>query len=404
MKSAIFYFPPAAGLFLLTVPCVHAGTGGGDGKAPGAVPPAPPLAEVQDRWHFRVSAGAGYRSIGDVEFNTGSRSGGLRLPFLATALGRRHSTVGSATEYADRQYRDGYVNQDGGTANDGSTWFWGYENAGQLTGDDGGSLQFQGAGDSFTRNSNRSSDRDPGSWQTDGDGGVPVIQIDVEYDFHPRWSAGASLQYSFLGFDGSQDSSGFSAFQQQTSQAVNVTDRYVLDGVQVPESPYAGSLEGPGPLILNRPTSRDFGNGGVFDRSGVQFFNRIHETLDVKLHRLAFGPTLTGRLGRVDLSLGSGLSLNIADWSASHTETLYVRKDGGPARTYRRWADRASGTEVLPGIFVQTAARVALTSRISFTGFGSFDWSRSLTEEVGPSHFSVDPGGWTVGGMFGYTF
>ena len=181
-------------------------------------------------------------------------------------------------------------------------------------------------------------------------------------------------------------------------------DLYELGSVIAPLAPYEGSLAGPGPLINNRPTTRNFLPGRVIDRSQVLFQNRLQESFDVQLHRLAIGPTLAARLGPVDLTLGAGMALNIADWSATHTETLYVSKDRQPARIHRRWSDRRSGTAVLPGLALQLAARLALAPRLSCTAFGSHDWSQTLTGTVGPSRFHLDPTGWTVGGMVGYAF
>ena len=169
------------------------------GKMP--VPPAPELA-APSRSHFRISAGAAWRSIGEINFVTGSQSGQLRLPFLATALGRRTSMVGGAQEYADRQYRDGFVHQDAGTAEDGSTWFWGYQNAGQLS--SGNTLTYQGQGNSVRQENRSVEDADPGAWAADAEGAVSVIQLDWEYDLRPTLRAGLSLQYSLLGFDGSR--------------------------------------------------------------------------------------------------------------------------------------------------------------------------------------------------------
>ena len=87
----------------------------------GKTPAAPELPVPVDRTHFRISAGAGYRSIGEVRFSSSSRSGQMRLPFLATALGKGSPSTGGADSYADRAYLDGYVRQDAGTEKDGST-------------------------------------------------------------------------------------------------------------------------------------------------------------------------------------------------------------------------------------------------------------------------------------------
>lgn len=369
---------------------------------PGKLPVIPAVNPEPSGRHFRISAGAGWRTVGGVNFITGSRSGQLRLPFLAAAPGRRDSLVGSASEYADRTYRDGYVNQDAGTAGDGSTWYWGYEEAGQIS--SGNVLSYQGQGGSSTQNSRSTETRDAEAWGTETEGEVPVIQLDWEYDLTPAVRAGLSLQYSLLGFDGNRASQTFAASQGQVSREMVVTDLYDLGEVVAPQAPYQGSLEGAGPLIENRPGTRIPAPGRVIDRSQVVFHNRIQESLEVDLHRFAFGPSVAARLGKVDLILGAGLALNVTDFTATHAETLYVKKDGQPSRIYRRWQDRRSGTDVLPGFYLQAAARVALTSRLSLTAFGSHDWSSALTGDVGPSGFEIDPSGWTVGGMLGFTF
>lgn len=393
-------FLPSA-LLLLLAPSLRAGSDA-SGKAP-----VPDLssAAAPSRSHFRFSAGAGYRAMGGVEFETGSRSGREVLPFPRTALRGLRSQAGSATEYADRLYADGYVNQDGGTLADGSTWFWGYETTAQLSSaGTGSSLTFHGQSDSEERETRRVSDRDPGSWDTDPDGAVPVLGLDWSYDLTPRLSAGISLQYSFLGFDGAHSLSNFSARGTRVSQAVVLTDTYDLGTVIAPAAPWRGSLEGPGPLISNLPSSRVVSPGGVLDSERTSFFNRIQESLDVNLHTLSLGPTLSAKAGVADFTLGVGLSLNVADWSATHTETLYEQREDRSLKVLKRWAERSSGTDVLPGFYVQMAASVPLTRHLSLSGFGYYAWSRTLEARIGPSRFTVDPSGWTVGGSMDWSF
>lgn len=368
---------------------------------------APLLPAVQDRTHFSIRAGAAYRSIGDVKFSSGSRSGTVRLPFLATVTGKRDGSTGSLETYADRTYQDGFVRQDGGTELDGSTWNWGYREASQVSADgtgEGQSLNFHGQASSRSRDAQSRSDRDPGSWEVDGDGTVPVIQLDWTYDLKPGISSGLSLQYTFLTFDGQQDLNSFNAFQTRTSHAVGVTDIYHVGDLVIPQAPYASTYEGPGPLIDNRPSNRQFSEGRLIDRSAVQFYNQIEESLDVRLHQFTFGPTLSTRLGVVQVAVGAGLSLNIADWEAGHTETLYVKRDRQPARIYKQWSDEAGGTDVLPGVYLQLAATLPLTPRLTLTAYGNHDWSRTLSGQAGPSSFHIDPTGWTLGGMIGYSF
>ncbi len=369
-----------------------------EGKAL-SMPPVPPV----DRSRFRISAGAGYRSLDKVEFNSGSRSGGLRLPFLATVPGRQSSSAGSSSEFGSRRYEDGYVDRDAGTARDGNTWNWGYDNASQLSAD-GSTLSFHGTGDSQLRTSRRSWNGEPESWQPDAEGAVPVVKLEWEYDFTPRLTGGLSLQYSFLGFDGGNAQQTFSATQSQSSQGYRLTDSYDTSSIIVPQAPFQNSYEGPGPLINNLPSARSVHEGALLGKNEVSFINRIEETLDVKLHSLAFGPTFTMATEPVHLALGGGLSLNIADWEATHTETLYVKRNRQAARVYKQWSDSSSDTEILPGVYLQAAARVKLTQHFSLTAFGQYNWSDTVDGKVGPSAFHIDPSGWTLGGVIGYSF
>lgn len=368
------------------------------GKAP---LPETPATEAPQRSHFRFSAGAAYRSIQGAEFFTGSRSGRESLPFPSSALRGIRSGAGAAGAYADRQYTDGYVFQDGGTAGDGSTWFWGYENPAQVA---GSRLSFHAPADSIDTSHSERGESDPGAWSTDDGGAVPVVSADWSYDLTPRLSAGFSLQYSYLGFDGGSGVSNFRALQVRGSQAVNLTDVYDIGEIVAPSAPYQGSLEGPGSLINNRPASRSLEKGGILDSSRTAFFNQIRESLDVRLHTLALGPTLTAHAGPVDLALGGGLALNIADWDASHRETLYRQSGTQQAKVYKKWSDQASGTEVLPGAFLQASASVDLGGAFRLTAFGNYDWSRTFSGQVGPSRFRIDPSGWMAGGMIGFSF
>lgn len=162
-----------SGLLLLLPGSLPAGT-----EPPGKQPQVNPdtvEAAAPGKFHFRLGAGAAHRSLEGVEFSTGSRSGQERLAFPSTALRGMRSAAGSASGFGDRIYNDGYVRRDGGTAHDGTTWYWGYENAAQLQSDGQGSrmLKYHGAGDSVTRQSGSRRDADPGSWEEDGDGAVP---------------------------------------------------------------------------------------------------------------------------------------------------------------------------------------------------------------------------------------
>ena len=117
---------------------------------------------------------------------------------------------------------------------------------------------------------------------------------------------------------------------------------------------------------------------------------------------MSLGPRLNGEICKnIRIGMGLGLALNVADWSASYEETLNVRSNGGAAHAIKSWKSSESGTDVLPGFYIETTVQVELTSRISTYVGGRYDWSQGMDEKVGPSHVQFEPGGWTA--MLGLT-
>ncbi|RYD25000.1 MAG: hypothetical protein EOP86_27895, partial [Verrucomicrobiaceae bacterium] len=111
-------------------------TAGESGKRPLSTATALDSGQAQplSRNHFQISGGWMWRQVGDVRFVSGSRSGSAALPSLFGPSRLSDPPIGDARTYGDRRYADGYVGVDGGTANDGATSLWGYENASQVAG------------------------------------------------------------------------------------------------------------------------------------------------------------------------------------------------------------------------------------------------------------------------------
>jgi hypothetical protein len=124
----------------------------------------------------------------------------------------------------------------------------------------------------------------------------------------------------------------------------------------------------------------------------------------VKLNTLSLGPSLSSKCGPVSLQAGAGFALNIVDWKASQSETLYLSRDGGRPRTFHRWIEDRNDTDFLPGFYLQGGLAWQISSSWSINGFGRYDWSEELDEPVGPSTLSFDPGGWSAGVLLGWNF
>lgn len=386
----------SAGSFLLCTTAVLAG----DPQSKAPVLPPPALGTASQSPHFRVSAGWMHRSLGGVHFQSVSRSQSVRVPRFFGQDTRRDAPVGSADKVGDRFYEDGFVKVDQGTFYDGTTAHWGYDDNAQVQGD---GLEFHASGSRHETTPATTAYEPAGEWNFDSEGSAPVIQLDWAYEINPVWSLGLQAQWSLLGIDGSHRGSNVSATRTARDYRVNFTDRYALQGIIPPTAPYQGSGSGNGPLLDNLPGSRSL-TEKLIGEDRVDLFNDVRESLEVDLNTVSLGPSVSARLGPVSLQAAAGLALNIASWDASYQESLLVARNGGKASTLAKWSEKAGGTDVLPGFFLQGALILPVTTRITLTGFGRYDWSKTLHGDIGPSTFSVDPGGWSAGAIIGVAF
>ena len=432
--------------------------------ASGSISSAATFQPQSSSWNF--TTGYQWRQIGDLNFSTGSHAAGESLPWLTgkgrngltgsilpstTAAGSSSTdgTAGPAGTNADRTYDDGYVNQDAGTAIFGNTWFWGFNNASQVSGT---TLTYHttapgigtttGGGSITNYSSQRSSWSSLGNdlgWDSELAGSGWFGRIESPAIFAKgALSASMELGYSYASADAAHRNADVFRAHQETRQratttssapiesvTVNtITDTYSVAGITVPGAPYAGTLAGPGPLISNTPTTRTITPGSpttttgadpmpvgggiitgtVVDTTTADFFSNVSESLDVDLHTISIGPHFSCELRRVRVGLSTGLAINVADWDADYREDLYVSENGGSARLLGTYQDHKGGAKVLPGFYVEANANVFVTRRVSLFAGGRYDWAGTLRGNVGPSDFSLDLGGWTVQGGVTITF
>jgi hypothetical protein len=160
---------------------------------------------------------------------------------------------------------------------------------------------------------------------------------------------------------------------------------------------------GPAPLINNVPSQRSVVSSLIDSRS-VSFANKIHESFDLDLYTLSLGPTLRFHRERFEAAFSTGMAFNIADWDAKYSERLTAKPSSGRQRKIRQWTDDAGGTKFLPGFYLQTEIGFQLCSRCSISAFGRYDWTDALRAGVGPSSFSSNLDGFTVGGSVNFNF
>ena len=369
-----------------------------------APPQEPPI------WRF--SAGYQWRQLGSLNWQTGSIAARTQLPWLVGHPSRSGSPGSGSIPTAgigNHTYSDGFVNEDGGTPFDGSTWNWGYNNASQLQGSD---LLFHasatGPGSSVTTAGSSSVLRSSG-WSDDLSGSGWFASLESPVLFKAGCvSISFEAGYSYAMDGSSHATPGVFTAEQHSSTTTtsptttNITDSFDVSGLAVvPSAPYAGTFTGPGAIINNAPTSRMITNsGGGSSTSSLTalFRSNVAEDFNLRLHTISLGPNLSGEWQRLRFGFGVGLGLNVADWNAGYEETLYVRQNGGASRVLNTFHASASATDLLPGLYLETSAQFSLNKWLALFVAGRYDWAGSLSEPVGPSHANFDLGGWTVMG------
>ena len=401
-KSAIFHSRAwLIGLALSISPSVRAGEYAPLADVLAAKNPEAAVSFPTREPEWRISAGAIFRDIGDVRFNSGSNSQRLHLPSLVgNKFNRQPTAAGQVGVIGPREYQNGFVRTDDGTSGDGLTGNWGYQEAGQIQNDQLVFSLAQGSQRTVSRSSNFSD----GAWHDDSDFEAgPYVEIERFFPVTRRLLIGPQANFSFINNESNNTSSTFAQHQRSETRSFLLTDSFNLEGIIPPLAPFAGSADGPGPLIDNNPTSRSISSSRSDSRS-ADFFNRVDESFDLDLFTIGTGVAIEYDQGPIFVQASAGVTLNIADWEATHRETLFVSRDGGKPEEFRSWTARESETDLLVGAYVQGKLGVQLTDRLSVAGFARYDWSQSLSGSVGPSSFDVDLDGLSAGVMVGFTF
>lgn len=344
-------------------------------------------------WEFSLSAGPAFRTLGQLKINSGYRSGGFALPSLVGSDSLTVPPVGDATAYADREYDDGYVRQDAGTSLDGTTWYWGYDNASQVQGDE---LVYHATGFQSIRGGFSSAPNAGPASKDTLDGVAPHLQFDARspHSIGP-FRIGFSAGMDFMKADQSLAFSNFSATQTRDDYRLDYEDRYDLQGVIPPQAPYAGVIGGAGPLIDNLPAIRTITPVLLFTDTAT-FGNQVHSSFEVEALSFTFGPTLSMKQGPFEFAFSGGVIVNLYDWSARQSETLGAISAAGTTRI-ATWQESDSGTKVRPGFYAQAEAGYALNEQLGIGGFLRLDAAGEFRAQAGPTVYKIDPYGVTAG-------
>lgn len=292
-------------------------------------------------WHFRIGPVMSPRVRANV------RAPRFALPAMPKAGPNSYSqSSGSGAAapadpsegFQNRQYADGYVNPDGGTADPkaivpGVTWFWGADNVPAQYSN--GRMEFRtemtrweesvstvssASSSSYRSGSSSESDRDflVGVEATGGctfwDSRTFDAAIDAGFRFYGSGCLDAESRYGYRHETRTTTT--------KTRNEYRYVDSYDASGwMTVPEGPYAGTYDGPGRVIGATPTRREELKGSSSEtRTSYETTRRDYlgsTKLNYRIWDLRLGPTLGwhvtdwfavrggvyGLLGLVDASL-----------------------------------------------------------------------------------------------------
>jgi len=362
-----------------------------------------PARQATGGWSIAsISAGPTWRSFGKLDYRGGSRSQNLLIPSQVGGDLLTLPAIGTTGDYADRTYTNGFINQDGSTATNGDTWFWGYDSAGQVSGD---TLHFNATG---SRSAYSEASNFTGGFSDDDHLRSLSPQIDLllrpPSTFRSPFD-GLLVSFWYFGDDSSNRYSNFSANQNRDDYRLDFTDTYDIGAIQpIIGAPYSGSLNGPGPLLGNLPLNRerlDVLIGGAT----ADFSNSISTSIDLDGYSLALGPTISGTIADGwSWQTSAGVTLNVFRWSARETETLNVSLDGAPARVFQQWRDTNSDTDFRLGLYIKGDLILDLPQDWFVKASLQAEMAGSIDMKVGDSEYEFKPRGYALGLSLGRRF
>ncbi len=236
-------------------------------------------------------------------------------------------------------YDDGFVQQDI-SGDQTLTSFWAFDNDSQFRDTNGGLIDL-----SISESLANASDE----FNTDPSLGFEFFlgrEIGTIGSSKITW--GLKAKFSFANFSANSGTS-------LTSDALQTTDSFELNGVTPPLAPFQGIFTGPGPLISTNSTR----SSSIFDNAVSVTGSR---SFDVDLYGLSFGPWVSIPLyqDRLHLDAEVGFILAIANGDIGFDSSVSLPSAGTQVNQ-----GRDSGSELLPGVQVSLSARYSLNERWS---------------------------------------
>lgn len=267
-----------------------------------------------------------------------------------------------------REYEDGYVRPDKGTADPDTlvsdvTWDWGAKDVpGQYS---NGKMEFRTESSSWSETTSSTSYSSGSRHDSDRDIllGVEAMGGWTFYDA-PAWDAAVDAGFRFYGSGNLKTRSGYGTVSTTTRSEYRYVDSYDASGwSSVPTGSHTGTSTGPGRLIGATPERREE-LAGTASSSQMRYY-RTHTKLNYRIWDLRLGPSV-GWKATDSLTIRGGVYglLGLVDAKLqTHSDSL---AGGGGAKK--------STCEPVFGMAAGLSAQFNLTENLFLVGGAEYDW------------------------------
>lgn len=275
----------------------------------------------------------------------------------------RHRAV---PEQSGPDYLDGFVRPDINGGADGQTWYWSYQYASQIV--DGQLELHRVAGLPGEGTTSRTDDGAQGGFEVLYGRELGRFRIGTR-------SAAWGLELGVTSLNPKLE-----ARDRFAGTALVRSERFDFHGIVPPSAPYAGTFEGPGPLLDLAPVSSRL--------DPVEAVTEIRSTLDTLLVGAKFGPFLEIPLrNRLQLNFSAGVAALATFADFEYTETAQIA--GLPGGSLTRRGERSEDNFELGG-YAQVSLTYALSDFLSVFAGGQYLYLNDLETRAGSKEATLE--------------
>lgn len=355
------------------------------------------MAEVDTDKAWEWHVGPSYRTGTRITSTWRPDAVTARVAPLFTRRSDRRPLIGPPTGYANRDYEDGFVYMDLGTDDPetdtiGLTWFWGYDNASQYSGD---TVSFHSAPFTDARTKGVSMDSDRMAERVNMTG----VDLSAGRRLWRKNRVSAGLSVGLAAYcSRSVDHTVQRVAARETSVTRRYVDTYGAEPLPFPDAPYENTLEGPGYLIRNEPDSRRLETLASRRRNWVA---ESRHDIEVQVMDVRLGPSLWWvPHERIGLRLTPHLRAAYVDAeAAAHTRIAPTRR--GPIEfsdqdRAREWV-YGFGAEARAGVDLYRGWRLGIAAAADW-------WDSDVQVTAEPFDSLIELGQWTFTASVGREF